>query len=337
MIEPGWPECPAADPATDPREPDLVIRARLAFLVFAAALLAGAEGAWGEAFTDPAEEDPDRPAGRPRTGDSPRAEPPGTERLGAALEKIAKDDPLLARVNGEEIRWTDIVESARGLPEQYRSQIEVIFPALLERLIDVRLIAWAGRQAGLAEDAAVRRQVAEFEDRLISKIFIRREVADRITRAMVRARYDAYAAGVAARAEVRARHILLDSEEDAKAAIAALDAGADFAELAQERSLGPTADRGGDLDYFTRNNMTPAFAEAAFALEAGEYSRAPVKTAFGWHVIKVEDRRAEEPAGFFEMRNRLQAEMAREMMDEFLRALRERAEIELYPEAERAQ
>ena len=337
MIEPGWPECPAADPATDPREPDLVIRARLAFLVFAAALLAGAEGAWGEAFTDPAEEDPDPPAGRPRTGDSPRAEPPGTERLGAALEKIAKDDPLLARVNGEEIRWTDIVESARGLPEQYRSQIEVIFPALLERLIDVRLIAWAGREAGLAEDEAVRRQVAEFEDRLISKIFIRREVADRITRAMVRARYDAYAAGVAARAEVRARHILLDSEEDAKAAIAALDAGADFAELAQERSLGPTADRGGDLDYFTRNNMTPAFAEAAFALEAGEYSRAPVKTAFGWHVIKVEDRRAEEPAGFFEMRNRLQAEMAREMMDEFLRALRERAEIELYPEAERAQ
>ena len=312
-------------------------RARLASLVFTAALLAGAEGAWAQAFTDPGEETPAPPAGQPRAEESPSARPPGTKRLGTALEEIAKEDPLLARVNGEEIRWTDIVESARGLPEQYRSQIEVIFPALLERLIDVRLIAWAGRQAGLAEDEAVRRQVAEFEDRLISKIFIRREVADRITRAMVRARYDAYAAGVAARAEVRARHILLDSEEDAKAAIAALDAGADFAELAQERSLGPTADRGGDLDYFTRNNMTPAFAEAAFALEAGEYSRAPVKTAFGWHVIKVEDRRAEEPAGFFEMRNRLQAEMAREMMDEFLRALRERAEIELYPEAERAQ
>ena len=312
-------------------------RARLASLVFTAALLAGAEGAWAQAFTDPGEENPAPPAGQPKAEESPSAEPPGTKRLGTALEEIAKEDPLLARVNGEEIRWTDIVESARGLPEQYRSQIEVIFPALLERLIDVRLIAWAGRQAGLAEDEAVRRQVAEFEDRLISKIFIRREVADRITRAMVRARYDAYAAGVAARAEVRARHILLDSEEDAKAAIAALDAGADFAELAQERSLGPTADQGGDLDYFTRNNMTPVFAEAAFGLEAGEYSRTPVKTAFGWHVIKVEDRRAEETAGFFEMRTRLQAEMARELMDEFLRALRERAEVELYPEAERAQ
>ena len=306
-------------------------RARLASLIFAAALLAGAGGAWGQASTDPGAENPGPPAGQLR------AEPPGTKRLGTALEEIAKENPLLARVNGEEIRWADIVESARGLPEPYRSQIEAIFPALLERLIDVRLIAWAGRQAGLAEDAAVRRQVAEFEDRLISETLIRREVADRITLAMVRARYDAYAAGLAARAEVRARHIVLDNEADAEAVIAALDAGADFAELAHQRSLGPTADRGGDLDYFTRDNMTPAFAEAAFELEAGEYSPAPVKTAFGWHVIKVEDRRAEEPAGFFEMRPRLQAEMTREMMDEFLRGLRERAVIELYPEAERAQ
>jgi peptidyl-prolyl cis-trans isomerase C len=136
---------------------------------------------------------------------------------------------------------------------------------------------------------------------------------------------------------VRARHVLLDNEEDAKAVIAALDAGADFAELAQERSLGPSAERGGNLDYFTRADMTPAFAEAAFELEVGEYSRAPVKTAFGWHVIKVEDRRAEEPAGFFEMRAELREKITREHMDEFLRGLRERAEIELYPEAERAQ
>ncbi len=312
-------------------------RAKLASLIFAAALLVGARDGWAQAFTDPADAQPDPPAVEPKAQEPPGTARPETERLGTALEEIAKEDPLLARVNGEEIRWTDVVESARGLPEPYRSQIEVIFPALLERLIDVRLIAWAGRQAGLAEDEAVRRQVAEFEDRLISETFIRREVAERITPAMVRTRYDAYAAALAARAEVRARHILLDSEKDAKAVIAALDAGADFAELAHQRSLGPTAEQGGDLDYFTRRNMTPAFAAAAFELEAGEYSPTPVKTAFGWHVIMVEDRRVEEPAGFFEMRARLQEEMTREMMDEFLRGLRDRAEIELYPEAERAQ
>jgi peptidyl-prolyl cis-trans isomerase C len=256
--------------------------------------------------------------------------------LGTALDEIAKEDPLLARVNGQEIRWTDIVKSARDLPERYRSQVEVIFPALLERLIDLRLIVWAAREAGLAEDEEMRGRVAEFEDRLISETFVQREVADRITTEMVRARYDAYVAQLAARAEVRARHILLDSEEEAGEAIAALDAGADFAELARTRSLGPTAEQGGDLDYFTRDNMTPEFAEAAFGLEVGEYSRTPVKTQFGWHVIKVEDRRAQRPAGFFEMDDKLREEITRELMDDLLRGLRARAEIDLYPEARRS-
>jgi peptidyl-prolyl cis-trans isomerase C len=309
-------------------------RASLVPLVLSAVLLAGVEGARAEAVTDPVVERPDPPA--PGASHLAEAERPKTKRLGAALDEMAKEDPLLARVNGQEIRWSDVAESARDLPEEYRSQVEVIFPALLQRLIDVRLIVWAAREAGLAADEDVRALVTAFEERMISEAFIRRQVADRVTLAMVRARYDAYVERLAARAEVRARHILVDSEDAAKEIIAALEAGADFAELARERSLGPTAGPGGDLDYFTRENMTPAFAEAAFALEVGDYSRTPVKTDFGWHVIKVEDRRAEEVPGFFEMRAELREKISRELMDELLRDLRERAEIELYPEAERA-
>jgi peptidyl-prolyl cis-trans isomerase C len=309
-------------------------RASLVPLVLSAVLLAGVEGARAEAVTDPVVERPDPPA--PGASHLAEAERPKTKRLGAALDEMAKEDPLLARVNGQEIRWSDVAESARDLPEEYRSQVEVIFPALLQRLIDVRLIVWAAREAGLAADEDVRALVTAFEERMISEAFIRRQVADRVTLAMVRARYDAYVERLAARAEVRARHILVDSEDAAKEIIAALEAGADFAELARERSLGPTAGQGGDLDYFARENMTPAFAEAAFALEVGDYSRTPVKTDFGWHVIKVEDRRAEEVPGFFEMRAELREKISRELMDELLRDLRERAEIELYPEAERA-
>jgi peptidyl-prolyl cis-trans isomerase C len=129
----------------------------------------------------------------------------------------------------------------------------------------------------------------------------------------------------------------LDSEARAREVIAALDAGGDFAELAREHSLGPTAEQGGDLDYFTQDNMTPAFAQAAFTQGVGEYSRDPVQTEFGWHVIKVEDYRAEQPAAFSEMRERLREAIGREMMDELLRDLRGRAEIELYPEARRVE
>ena len=276
-----------------------------------------------------------QPSARAQQSDdsAPPPVPPGTERLGAAPKEIGRENPLLAVVNGREIRWAEIEKSAQGLPEEYRSQLGTIFPALLQRLIDVQLLVWAAREDGLAEDAEVRRLVAEYEDRVLSDTLIRRRIADRVTEDMLRARYDAHIAGLAARSEVRARHILLDSEARAREVIAALDAGADFAELARERSVGPTAEQGGDLDYFTRDNMVPNFANAAFALEIGQYSPDPVRTEFGWHVIKVEDRRAEGAASFEEMRVVLRESATRELLDELLQDLRGRAEIELYPEA----
>jgi peptidyl-prolyl cis-trans isomerase C len=282
-----------------------------------AALLAGQPGARAQ--------QPAPPAG------------PATERLGTALQQIGRENPLLAVVNGKEIRWADIEKSALGLPEDIRSQIETIFPALLQRLIDVQLLVWAAREDGLAEDPEVQRLVADYEDRVLSDTLIRRQVADRITPDMLRARYETHIASLAARTEVWARHILLDSEARAREIITELDAGADFAELARARSMGPTADRGGDLDYFTKDNMTPDFAAAAFALEVGRFSPDPVQTQFGWHVIKVEDRRAEGAASFEEMQDELRESMTRELLDELLQDLRGRAEIELYPEARKAQ
>ena len=305
-------------------------RARVAPWVVSAVLLAGAQGVWAQAAIESADED------QPGGPESAKTEGPDTERLGAALEELGKDNPLLARVNGREIRWADIERSARDLPEEYSSQLETIFPALLQRLIDLELLVWAAREDGLAEDAEVRRLIEEFEDRVLSETLIRRQIADKVTNEMLRARYDAYVEGLAARAEVRARHILMDSEAQARKVIAALEAGGDFVELAREHSLGPTADQGGDLDYFTRDNMTPAFAGAAFTLEIGQYSRDPVQTEFGWHVIKVEDRRGEGAASFEDMRGELREAATRELLDELLRDLRGRAEIE-YPEARRSQ
>ncbi len=290
--------------------------------VVVVALLAGPPGAWAQQSGGAAAEA------------SPAA--PATERLGTALKDLGRENPLLARVNGREIRWADIEKSAQGLPEEIRAQLETIFPALLQRLIDVQLLVWAAREGGLAEDAEVRRLVSAYEDRVLSDTLIRRQIADRVTEDMLRARYHAHIEGLAARAEVWARHILLDSEARARDVIAELDAGADFAELARARSLGPTAEQGGDLDYFTRDNMIPGFAAAAFALEVGQYSPDPVQTEFGWHVIKVEDRRAEGAASFEEMREDLRDSIIRERLDELLRDLRGRAEIE-YPEAWQAE
>jgi len=256
-----------------------------------------------------------------------------TERIGTALDALGKGNPVLARVDGYEIRWADVEASAVDLPAEYRGRIEAILPALLGRLIDRRLLAIAGRDAGLAEDPAVRKEVTAFEDRAVSEAFVEQKISAAIDTKTLRARYDEYRRRLADRAEVRARHILLKSREEALDVIAELDKGADFAALARARSLAPSAEQGGDMDYFTRDSMAPEFAEMAFRLKVGEYSPAPLETKFGWHVIKVEDRREEVPRSFFRMRDELRQDASRQLLERVLDDMRRRADIELFPEA----
>ena len=314
--------CPPIGPARMTR-PTLLRAAPLA-----AALLFAPPFALAEPAREPVEILPLPPPEIP-----PAAKPmPESERLGTALMRFAEKNPVLARVEGHEIRWSDVVALAQELPPEYRSQIEVIFPALLDRLIDMRLVVQAGRDAGLARDEKISRVVTLFEDRAISETFIQRHMAERITTAMLRARYDAYVEQLSRGAQVRARHVLLDSETEAWEVIRLLQSGADFATLARRRSVGPTAELGGDLDYFTRDGMVPEFTDAAFKLKVDEYSQSPVRTAFGWHVIKVEDRRARDAPSFFKMRDQLREEIGRAIMDDLLRGLRAKADIEVFPE-----
>jgi peptidyl-prolyl cis-trans isomerase C len=123
---------------------------------------------------------------------------------------------------------------------------------------------------------------------------------------------------------------LLETEEDAKAVIAELKGGADFAETAKAKSTGPSADNGGDLGFFTKGRMVPEFSEAAFAMKVGEVSSTPVQTQFGWHVIKVDDRRQAPPPSFEESVDQLRDEGARQIIAAELVSLREGLEIKTF-------
>ncbi len=249
-----------------------------------------------------------------------------------AQQGAAPDDPVVARVDGEEIRQSDVMAMARTLPAQYQAQLTQIYPLLVQRLVDFKLAGKAGRAAGLAEDAAVRARVIEAEERAIREAYIEREVLARITDDALQAKYEDFAANNPPEAEHHARHILITSEEAAREVIAKLDQGADFAELAKESSTGPSGVRGGDLGYFTADQMVPEFTAAAVKLEPGQHSKDPVQTQFGWHVIKVEDRRAAEPPGFEEVEQRLREEMTREAVEAVFNDLRAGAAIEILPE-----
>jgi peptidyl-prolyl cis-trans isomerase C len=127
--------------------------------------------------------------------------------------------------------------------------------------------------------------------------------------------------------EVRARHILVDNEDEAKAIVEQIKAGGDFAAIAKEKSKDPGAAEGGDLGYFTKDQMVPEFAEVAFKMYPGQLSN-PVKTQFGWHIIKVEDKRIKQPPEFDKVKNQIEAFLSRKAQTEFVAKLRQAAKIE---------
>lgn len=243
----------------------------------------------------------------------------------------AEEDPVVARVNGEEIRRSAVFQLASTLPQQFQQQMLQIYPLLVQRLVDFKLANAAGRADGLADDEEVQRRLDEMSDRIIREVWIERAVEARITDEALKAKYDDHVKANPPATEFHARHILVETEEEARKVIGELDGGADFVELAKERSTGPSGPRGGDLGYFRGEQMVPEFSAAAQALEPGKYSSDPVQTQFGWHVIKLEDQRETAPPAFAELEPQLREELTRENVEGVLADLRGEADVEITP------
>ena len=166
-------------------------------------------------------------------------------------------------------------------------------------------------------------------DRALHNAIFKSTVVDPVTDADIKARYEKEVAATPTEEEVSARHILVKTEEEAKAIIAELDTGKDFSELAKEKSTGPSAAQGGDLGFFTKGRMVPEFEAVAFALKPGEYAKEPVKTQFGWHVIKLEDRRQAAPPAFEEVADQVRQVVMRERYGDLIKEARGEVEIEV--------
>ena len=239
-------------------------------------------------------------------------------------------EEVVARVNGQEITAADVALAAdmygdqlAGAPEEARRS------AIVDVLIEMRLAADAARAAGIEDEDRFKQQLAFFRDQTLRALFLERQAAASVTDEAVRKAYDEQVAKIPPVEEVRLRHILLPTEQEAKDVIAALDGGADFAALASERSKDEASKgAGGDLGFITAGQTIAAVDEAAAKLQPGEYTAAPVESAFGFHVVKVEERR-NRPAPAFEtvapqIRRALESAAAQEIMSE----LRAEAEVE---------
>ena len=259
-----------------------------------------------------------------------RPAPP--QSTGAATSSpLPPGNTVVARVDGAELRLSDVETAQQNLPPQAQKlPLDQIYPILLDRLVDGALIAEAGRKDHLDQDPDLQRRLKRYEDRLVQEAYLNRAIKNAETEDRLKARYQTFLQEKAGHEEVHARHILVKTDAEARSVIAELDKGADFAALAKQYSTDPGAGSGGDLGYFGHDDMVKEFADAAFALPSGQYTKTPVKTEFGWHVIKVEDHRVTTPPSFDEAREEVTQLVARDVVDAKLKELRGAAKIETF-------
>ncbi len=241
-------------------------------------------------------------------------------------------DPVVARVNGEDIRRSDVQRMVSQLPPQVQQMpLEMIFPAVVEQLISSKLVADAGYKANLAGTPEVKDEVKRAEERAVQRAYIQKEVAARITPQKLDEAYKEFLKQNPPQEEVKASHILVEKEDEAKAVIAELNKGGDFAKIAKEKSKDPVAAaQGGDLGYFTKDTMVEPFANAAFAMNKGEISKTPVQTQFGWHVIKVEDKRTQPQPTLDEVKPQLEQQLSKDIVATVVDDLRNAAKVETF-------
>jgi len=253
-------------------------------------------------------------------------------------DTLAGDDKTVATVNGYEIRtsevrmaFDDVIGQLPNLPAKLR------FPFVVEFLIERHLLAQVAAKDGIAETDDYKRRLAAYQAKALRDSYLAEKIAPSVKEEEIKAAYDKESAKVTQTERVRARHILVATEKEANDIEAKLKAGAKFEDLAKQYSLDGSKDYGGDLGYFTAPEMVPEFSKAAFALKVGEVS-APVKTDYGWHVIRMDDRKMGSAQPYDQVKSAIKNVLVRDKVQALLASLQGTAKVEILdPDLKKAQ
>ena len=253
---------------------------------------------------------------------------PGCSKNSSSEVSAAPSGTVVARVNGVDIREGDLAlaeedlgaEIANAPPEAKREH-------LISYLADVIMVTQAAEKKNIADNPDFKRRLAFLRNKLLMGFELQEEAKAAVSDEAMHQTYEEAVQSMRGQEEVHARHILVESEDEAKALLDQLKAGGDFVALAKEKSKDPGGSDGGDLGYFTKDQMVPEFAEVAFKMYPGQLSN-PVKTQFGWHIIKVEDKRSKQAPEFDRVKDQIETFLTRKAQTELISKLRKSAKIE---------
>jgi peptidyl-prolyl cis-trans isomerase C len=252
----------------------------------------------------------------------------------SSVTAYAQDaNPVLAKVNGSEIRQSDVAIAEEELgPSLAQMDPGSKKDNVLAFLIDMKIVAKAAEDKKIADRDDFKVKLAFARNRLLMDNLLAVEGKAATTDDNMKKVYEEAAKQITGEAEVHARHILVETEDEAKKVEEDLKKGADFAELAKKTSKDPGAADGGDLGFFTKDQMVPEFSAVAFALEPGKISD-PVKSQFGWHVIKVEEKRNRQAPSFDQVKPQIEQYVVRKAQADYVTSLRTSAKIERMDQA----
>jgi len=238
---------------------------------------------------------------------------------------VAKD---VATVNGVVISQ-ETLTAYMNVINRSRPEGGVSPKEALDDLIITELALQQAKKDGVAEREVVKKQIAEAAKKVILTTWTREKSENmKIDEADLKAAYDESMKDQASK-EYKARHILVEKEDVAKAIIKELVGGGDFEKLAKEKSTGPSGPKGGDLGWFKPSTMVPPFAKAVEAMKKGDVSKEPVKTNFGWHIIKLEEIRDAKLPTFESMKPQMKPMLAQKKMIKYIESLRKTADIKI--------
>jgi peptidyl-prolyl cis-trans isomerase C len=258
-----------------------------------------------------------------------------TSALSLMLVSTAFASDVVAKVNGKPITREELNRLEQGLPPELAAQKNAdkkkFEQALINQLVDMKVLEDAALKAGLEKNADVQKAIEQAKKQVLMQAFMIEELKNKITEEALAKKYAELKEKFPAdKKETKARHILLADEKTAEAALTRLKAGEDFSKVAREMSQDKeSAKDGGDLGYFPEGSMVPEFEVGAKDLAPGKYTEKAVKTQFGYHIIKVEDRRTAKPPKFEEVKPMLAQLLQQEAMMELVKRLRDRASVEI--------
>ena len=263
--------------------------------------------------------------------------PEGKTEAPAALPAVSAPvkDYTILKLGNEEIKNSEVMEIWKGLfpngaAPDFNNFDESIRLNVLRGVVSERLIYQEAVKQGFDKSEEVKKRLAALQKQVVMQAFMEQKAKAMVTDADLHKAYDAKVAELKDVEEVKARHILVASEDEAKAIAKQIKKGGDFEKIAKEKSTDKGSGKeGGDLGWFTKDKMVPEFAEAAFKMKKGEVSD-PVKSAFGWHIIKLEDRRPVKAPAFEEMKDSLVSDLANKAVQTYVEGMLKTADIKYY-------